>query len=412
MSNTKVTKNNATACIIVLLLANTIASGAEWTSTVLQTISDAFPDAPYSVITLVNNAPNLCAVFLCLFAGLTVNRLIPLKGFMLVAMAFHFIGGSLPAFLGNSLYSLLFGRCLFGVGYGIMQGLSISMVYKLVTNEKTRIHAMGWTQSAQYGINIVAQLLVGYLALISWNAAFFAYLWGVIPFIVVAIFCPKFPLDKNDPDLIAQSGSAEARESIGTTLKSFPAVVWIFSVFMAMYFVHFYIMIVNASPIIVGRGYGDSVSAGYAMTVFGIGTIVGGLLFGFIAKATKQWLHLIVCLIMASALLILNFATTYAMVVVALAVGSLGTMMIPATMSAYTPYIPAHRVYLATAITMACVNSGAFLSTPYIYLFELQGLTSTDAFVPSAIILVVMGILSVFFNNYAAKHYPVVNIDK
>lgn len=393
--------------ILVLLMANTIASGAEWCSTALQDISNAFPDIPYSLITLVNNIPNVCAVFLCLFAGLTVNKKIPFKGFLLIAMVFHFVGGTLPALLGESFYALLIGRFVFGIGYGIMQGLSISMVYKLVADEKLRVTATGWTQSAQYGINVLAQLVVGYLCVIKWNYSFFTYLWGIIPFCVVAFLCPRFPLDKDNPD-----EKEKVTESVGQTLKSFPAVVWIFSVFMALYFVHFYVMIVNAAPIIVGRGYGDAISAGYAMTAFGACTIVGGLVFGFLVKKLKAYLHLIICIIMASALLILNFSANYTTVIVALIVGAFGTMMIPATMTAYTPYIPAHRTYLATAITMACVNAGAFLATPYVAVFESMGKTSQDAFVPSAIILLVMGVLSIFFNKYAEKKYPVVNLDR
>ena len=405
-------KNGVKYGVLVLILANTIAAGAEWCSTALQNIADAFPDAPYSLITLVNNVPNICAVVFCLVAGLTVNRKIPLKGFMLFAMAFHVVGGILPAFIGNSIGTLLLGRFIFGIGYGIMQGLSISMVYKLVTNEKLRIHAMGWTQSAQYGINIVAQIIVGYLCVIRWNLSFLVYFWGIIPLIAVAVLCPKFELDKDDTELINAVGGTEARENVGETLKKLPAITWIYSVFMALYFMNEYVLIVNAAPLIIGRGYGDPISAGYAMTFFGVACFLGGLVFGALAKALKHYLHLFVCVILAIALIIVHFAGSYPMIVVALVFGGLGTWMIPATMSGYTPYVPAHRIYLSTAITMACVNAGAFLSTPYIRIFELQGKTSVDAFIPSAIILLIMGVISIFINKWAAKKYPVVNIDK
>ena len=44
--------------IVVLLLANTAAGGAEWCSSALSNIAQNFPEVPYSLITLVNNIPN------------------------------------------------------------------------------------------------------------------------------------------------------------------------------------------------------------------------------------------------------------------------------------------------------------------------------------------------------------------
>lgn len=116
-------------------------AGAEWCSAALTTISSNFPDTPYWVITLINNVPNLCAVFCTLLAGVLVNRVIPLKSMMMFGIAFHCIGGVLPVFLGNSIYLVLLSRFVFGIGYGVMQGICVSMTFKLITNEKLRDHA-------------------------------------------------------------------------------------------------------------------------------------------------------------------------------------------------------------------------------------------------------------------------------
>ena len=119
--------------LIVLLIANTSA---------LVNISASFSDVPYSLITLVNNIPNLCAVIFTLVAGALVNRKVTLKNMILIGTGLHCVGGIMPAFTGSSFALLMLGRFAFGIGYGIMQGLCISMSFKLVTNEKLRAAAM------------------------------------------------------------------------------------------------------------------------------------------------------------------------------------------------------------------------------------------------------------------------------
>ena len=72
---------------------------------------------PYSLITLVNNIPNLCAVVFTIVAGALVNRKVSLKIMMLIGIGFHAIGGVMPAFTGDGSFAvLLLGRFVFGVG--------------------------------------------------------------------------------------------------------------------------------------------------------------------------------------------------------------------------------------------------------------------------------------------------------
>lgn len=160
----KSAKVRAILSIVVLLFANSAAGGAEWCSSALANIADTFPDVSYAVITLVNNIPNLCAVVFTLVAGLLVNRKVPLKSMILIGIGLHCIGGMLPAIAGNESITVMFlGRFAFGIGYGLMQGIGVSMSFKLIEDEKLRVHAMGWAVAAQYAMNMIAQVAVGYL---------------------------------------------------------------------------------------------------------------------------------------------------------------------------------------------------------------------------------------------------------
>ena len=111
---------------------------------------------------------------------------------MLIGIGFHAVGGIMPALTGDSSFAVLLLRSFrFRQGYGIMQGLCISMSFKLVTNEALRESAMGWALTAQYVTNMVAQVVVGYLCKEKWNYSFFIYAWSFIPFLVVALPLPQ-----------------------------------------------------------------------------------------------------------------------------------------------------------------------------------------------------------------------------
>ena len=138
----KSTKMRTIIGIIVLIFANTAAGGAEWCSSALADIANVFPDVPYSVITLVNNIPNLCAVVFTIVAGVLVNRKITLRNMLLIGIGCHCIGGILPALFGDTSMTMMFlGRFAFGIGYGLMQGIGISMSLKLVEDSRFRSHA-------------------------------------------------------------------------------------------------------------------------------------------------------------------------------------------------------------------------------------------------------------------------------
>ena len=96
--------------LIVLLIANTSAAGADWCTSALVNISASFSDVPYSLITLVNNIPNLCAVIFTLVAGALVNRKVTLKNMILIGTGLHCVGGIMPAFTGSSFALLMLGR--------------------------------------------------------------------------------------------------------------------------------------------------------------------------------------------------------------------------------------------------------------------------------------------------------------
>lgn len=392
--------------LIVCLIANTSAAGADWCTSALVDIANTFPDVPYSLITLVNNIPNLLAVVFTIVAGALVNRKISLKDMMLIGIGMHCIGGVLPAFTGaSSFYLLLLGRVAFGIGYGIMQGICISMSFKLVTNEKLRESAMGWALTAQYSTNMVAQVLVGYLCAAKWNYSFLVYLWSVIPFITVLFLCPRFELDKDDTTALGgETSSLGKGESLWTSIKAMPATVWIFTIIVGLYMVCYYPMFLCIGQIIIGRGFGTPVNVGYAMTFYSVSSLLGGLVFGVVAKHAKKYMLCLSLIGVAISALGIYFATSYIMVCAFLAIGGCtSTCILPACNNAYYKHVPPQRSFLASSITLAGLNIGAFIGTPYIALATGIFGNAESTLLVSPVILIVIGLVSISLSKKAER---------
>lgn len=393
----KVNKKSTIIGIIVLILANSAAGGAEWCSSALADIANTFPTVPYWVITLVNNIPNLCAIVFTIVAGVLVNRKVSLRNMILIGIGCHAVGGILPALAGASSMTMMFiGRFAFGVGYGLMQGIGVSMSFKLVEDPKLRVHAMGWAVAAQYAMNMVAQVVVGKLVAIQWNYAFFIYLWSFIPFLVVLFLCPRFGINAADMTALGGEGSSVGNKPIMQSIKDLPKSVWVITVIVAVYMLCYYPMFLVIAPIIVGRGLGQAVDVGVAMIFYSVATIVGGVIFGAVEKIFKEKTICIFLAGVALSLIGLYFSHSYAAVCAWLTVsGITSTGIIPACINSYNKTVPESESFLATGITESGVNIGAFLGTPFIAIVEACKIDVATTLVISPVILIIMGLLTV-----------------
>ncbi len=393
----KATKRRTIIGIIVLVFANSAAGGAEWCSSALADIANVFPNVPYSIITLVNNIPNLCAVVFTVVAGILVNRKITLRNMLLIGIGCHCIGGVLPALFGDTSLAMLFlGRFAFGIGYGLMQGIGISMSLKLIEDTRFRSHAMGWAVAAQYAMNMIAQVVVGHLCAIKWNYSFFVYLWSAIPFLVVLFLCPKFELDKDDTSSTGSKLESMARSgSLGTAIRSLPPIVWVFSIIAIVYMICYYPMFLVIANIIVGRGIGNSVTVGNAMVFYSVATILGGIVFGFAQKLLKNKTMCIMLTLTGLSMLGLYMSHSFGSVAGWLVLsGIASTGIIPACINAFSDSVRDDSKFLATSIAESGINIGAFLGTPYIALIELFGGKADTAMFISPIIMLLLGLVT------------------
>ncbi|MDD1727882.1 MAG: MFS transporter [Methanospirillum sp.] len=168
--------------LFLLLSAMMILMGGAAVAPALPLISQAFPDAPDSLISLIVTLPSLSIALAGIFIGVLSDKVGKIK-ILVVSIAVFTIAGSSGYYL-TSIYAILIGRILLGVGIAGITCTTSSLIpcyYEGIT----RARVLGY-QAAAMGFGVlILELSGGFLAGISWRAAFLIYLIGIIIFVGV-----------------------------------------------------------------------------------------------------------------------------------------------------------------------------------------------------------------------------------
>ena len=179
------------ATMIVLLLAAMPALlGTAAVAPALPLISEAFPDASETLISLIITLPPLATALSGFLIGAISDRY-GRKRVLITSLALFGLAGSSGFFL-DSVTSIIFWRLWLGVG---LAGL-LPTVTTLLTeyyDGPTRARYMGYLSAAMGVGGLVLQTGCGLLAEISWREPFLIYVFGllVIPLVLIYVKEPK-----------------------------------------------------------------------------------------------------------------------------------------------------------------------------------------------------------------------------
>ena len=185
-------------------------------------IRDYFADAPDMLVQLIVSLPalfiivtNLLFPWLC---GLMKTRTLALSGLLLYVVA------GAGCFFVDNIWVLLTMRALLGVSVGMIMPLSTGLLAYYFPPEK-QAGLMGLAAAMNQMGGVIATLLAGLLANISWNYAFLVYLLGLIAVLLVLLYLPNERL---------KGGSGP---SLGLLKRFHPSVVGMFLV-MILFFIY------------------------------------------------------------------------------------------------------------------------------------------------------------------------------
>ncbi|MDD4649017.1 MAG: MFS transporter [Desulfoplanes sp.] len=251
----------------------TVMSGAA-VAPALADILAFFPDASAMLGKMVLTTPALSIIPVALLTGMVSTR-VPRKRLIYTGIFFYILGG-FGGGMATSIPFLLSMRVVLGIGVGILMPLSTGLIADLWSGyEKTK--TMGYASASTNLGGIIATLLSGLLASISWRASFYIYLLGIPVGMLVFSFLPDRQPTKT---------SEKQPENVAATLGLYA--LWGIGMFLVM--AAFYTIPVNIALYIQEKSLGDSRMAGCAMAVMTGSSFVTGLVFGRLYKRLGTWL--------------------------------------------------------------------------------------------------------------------------
>jgi MFS family permease len=313
----------------------------------LQSIVEAFPNIPFTTLMLISTLPSLTMIPASIAAGVMAEkygyRLINILGAL-----FFVIGGTLP-FLQDNFNMILVSLGIFGLGLGILFPMGNALVLKFYEGQK-RANMMGLSGIAANIGGISMQMGGAFLCAIYWKNTFLMHLIGLITLVCLIFFLPEPP-------------KAPVQES--SSKVKLPAMVWTISILCCFIQMINCPMLLNMSTIIISSKLGTAASAGIVLSMFTVGGMIGGAIFGKVFQITGRFVIAIGIAVMGLGLGIINFAPSLVLLGCGTTVVGIGLFIfIPGCMMDLGKYVAPAGIGMATGIFMALANIGLFL-TPY-----------------------------------------------
>lgn len=277
---TKTTNSKHIQAAILSLSLLTVMAGAA-VAPALQIILEYFKDVDQTLVQMIISIP---ALFIAL-TGLifpALCRSFKSKTLVMIGLLLYTVGGC-SAGLFSNIYAVLAFRALVGIGVGIIMPLSTGLL-SFYFPPDLQDKLMGYSSAMNQMGGVVATLISGILASISWRASFLVYLMGAISIVLCLLFLP------ND-----RIGARETKKK-ENTWKQYH--VYIIAIFLLMFTFFIYpsaFAIETAKAGVIPQKYVSVIMAGMDFIAF-----LGGLAFVYVkvtlGEKAKYLAPLLFCL--------------------------------------------------------------------------------------------------------------------
>jgi len=344
-----------------MLSAMMILMGGAAVAPALPLISQAFPNASDTSISLIVTLPALAIALTGIFIGILSDKIgkIPV---LAASVAVFSIAGSSGFYL-TSIPAILVGRFILGIGIaGIICTTSALIV--CYYDGISRAKVLGY-QAAAMGVGVlILEVSGGFLAGISWRTAFLIYLIGVIIFAGI-LLTMKEPIRKCE-EVITSPG--ETKDAQGETFPVTPLMLAYITLFMGnlLFFLmptKFPYLIANMDAARI-LGENTALIAGIFLGIGGCSSAILGIFYGRIAWRFHRYTILTVTLLaFGLGLCILGFATSLVMVGVAVILIGIGEgLLMPTILTWIAAITPRQFLGRAMGGFSVGLNLGQFAS--------------------------------------------------
>lgn len=276
MENKEAKLRPLAASILSLSLLTVMAGAA--VAPALEVIREHFSDAGKLEVQLIVSMPALFIVITNMFFGRLTARF-GARTLTMLGLVLYTAGGA-AAGLFNSIGAVLAMRALVGIGVGIIMPMSTGLLSYYFPPEM-RERLMGLSSAANQLGGVVATLLAGILANVSWRLSFAVYLMGLISIVLCLIFMP----DDRICDGAQEHGGVSMRE---VWRRNRRYVVCMFLLMTAFFVYPANFAIVTAAEGVIPMSLCAVIMAGCDLVAFG-----GGLAFVWVKRVSGSCARLV-----------------------------------------------------------------------------------------------------------------------
>lgn len=266
-----VNKKKLKVSILSLSLLTVMAGAAM--APALGVISEYFSDEKTLFVQMIISMPAVF-IFLTSFVFPKLAAKFRARTLLMIGLAFYTIGGCVAGVF-NSIWIVLLMRALVGVGVGIIMPLSTGLLAFYFSPQEQE-GLMGWSSAMNNMGGVIATLISGALATVSWHISFLVYLMGLISIVLCAAFMPNDKIQSDEAD--ERRGSAEPEHGIPSTGQVFRSnYVYIIAMFLEMS--TFFIYPANFAMVTVRAGVIPENLTAIIMAIMDLVAFFGGMLF-------------------------------------------------------------------------------------------------------------------------------------
>jgi len=338
-------RNTLKPAILSLSLLTVMAGAA--VSPSLGVIAERFPEAERLLVQMVVSLPAL-VIIPSLFLATWLTRFFSRRQILLTGLVVYTAGGMGGAF-SNSIMILLFFRSILGVGVGMVMPFSTSLISDFFEGEE-RASLMGLSSASNMLGGLVALLLSGLLADISWRLPFTIYLFAIPVFLMNLKYLPEPPAHDNK-----FSGS------------SLPGRIYFLAIGMFFLNMTFFVLPPTIALFIRENSLGNPELTGVAISC----STAAGFLSGIFLQKTRKFtgfFHVpLMLLLMSGGFMMLHYSFVIAGVFAGNAcIGFANRSLYPMIFFKATHEIPPEQSVKVTALLSSMIYLGQFLSPIFI----------------------------------------------
>jgi len=365
-----------------------VAMGIGTITPAIQNIAEAFPEIDFNTILLVSTLPSLFIIPSTALSGMLAGNKIGYRTLVITGLLLFIAGGAAPAFM-NDFASILISRAVFGIGLGIIAPLGNALVLRLFEGQ-ARANMLGIGGVVMNIGGIAFQMLGAILCSINWRYAFFGHLLGIISLLIVLFMLPE-------PEKQEQAAGVKVKMPFG---------VYILSILFGIAMMLNYPMLLNMSTIIITGNLGSAASAGVVLSMFTVGGMVAGAIFGKLYQITSKFAMSVGMFMVVLGMAFVNYANSIMLLIAGTTFVGIGFgIIMPSVMMILGMIAPPAGFAAASGIVMAFMNLGGFVSPYYMALLARISGQSSVRF-PIFFAMIIYGISALIYTLTRLKAPP------